>query len=179
MHSNNCVIQSRPSTNPCYASVINSFFMRWETNSSRNINSMILKIADVRRTGLQLPGSVFFPFFLKIAVIIALLQLPWAPSFGDFLNRINSGLQMAFYSSQRKWGCHLSCPGDSFGFNPSRFSFTKFGVMSNVVRTSPKSYVGGIGIVWRSSCVKNTSKETIQYLCLVCGWSCNGFILSF
>ena len=53
-----------------------------------------------------------------MAVTTAFIQLLCAPSFKDLSNNIDKGTQMMSASSLKKYGCHLSCPGDLFGCNP-------------------------------------------------------------
>ena len=64
--------------------------------------------------------------------------------------------------SRRKYGCHLSCPGDLFGFSAKSLSLTSSGVMRIEYTTSLIDDTGAGGMLLRSSTVKTLAKKLLS-----------------
>jgi len=85
---------------------------------------MILPGTEVRLTGLQFPGSSFFPF-LKMGLMIPLFQsVGTSPNCHDLSNMMDSDLAASFASSLRTHGWILLDPMDVCTFRFFRWSQT-------------------------------------------------------
>jgi len=75
-----------PMLKPCWLSSVTSLLSKCLSMFLRRICSIILPGTEVRLTGLQFPGSSFFPF-LKMGVMFPLLQaVGTSPDYQDLSN---------------------------------------------------------------------------------------------